>query len=359
MNRTSISCAATTSAALLLGPLAGAPALADVVESYRFSVQRNSSEVATDISVTSTLAGTLIGNYDEKANPGGTRTIPGVFGPTSGNFPIDFSGTAGLVGNDRTRPEGEFTLTLDPKAGVATVAGLRLDITASGGLGVVLGLTIEYDSFRTRQPTALFLGGIPITIPFGVYELNSFTLTQTELTGPGVLEETGKGSYRVTLLAPVEVRANIDVLLGDPIPLGPIVVPVPFVLEVTLDGDRASASLALEQSFAQQVPLELELPANQALDLPTVLPPGGTAHLLLNGSLGALDAHLGVSAMIMAAGERREFARADWDRNGVVNSLDFYLFVIEFLTIGVDFNADGRSDSQDFFDFVTEYFNAR
>lgn len=334
-------------------------ASADVVDSYHFSVRSAQSSVTTDVSITSGLVGTLIGNYDEANNPTGTRTIPGIFGPTSGNFPIDISGTAGLISSDTTHPAGSFTLTLDPETGLATVAGLELDLTASGGLAAVLGFTVEYQSFRTRQPTALFLGGIPITIPFGIFDLNSFTLMQTDVTGPGLLQPTGKNTYTVTLIAPVELSATIDSLLGDPIPIGPVLVPVPLVFDITLDGDHATALLSFEQAFAQDFPLQVDLPADQAIDLPTILPPGSTAHLLLNGSLDALNVDIALGATIDAAGQRQAFARADWDRNGVVNSADYYLFVFQFLTLGVDFNADGRSNSQDYFDYVVEYFSAR
>lgn len=51
---------------------------------------------------------------------------------------------------------------------------------------------------------------------------------------------------------------------------------------------------------------------------------------------------------------------ADWDRDGTVNSLDFFRFVADYLAEsdvarGVDFNGDSRHDSRDFFDYVDSF----
>ena len=47
---------------------------------------------AMSMAIAMPLAGTFIGNYDATTNPGGTRTIPGLFGG-SGNNPITYSAT--------------------------------------------------------------------------------------------------------------------------------------------------------------------------------------------------------------------------------------------------------------------------
>jgi hypothetical protein len=47
----------------------------------------------------------------------------------------------------------------------------------------------------------------------------------------------------------------------------------------------------------------------------------------------------------------------DWDFSGAVNSQDFYNFVTDFFNGHADFNGSGATNSQDFFDFLTCFFN--
>lgn len=352
------SCRRFPRCAALMAAAVPAIAVARVAEDYRFTVRSASSSVTTDLSAGASLAGTLIGDYDAKTNPTGTRTIPGLFGSTSGNHPIDFSGTAGFIGSDTTRPSGAFDLSLDLETGLALISGLTLDLTNGREIGVTLGFTIEYESFRTRQPTAVFIGGIPIPIPFGQVNLTALTLSQTDLSGAGVVQENGPGRYTVTLIAPVELTASIETP-ADPVEVGPIVVPLPLVLDIMLDGDAATASFTFDQSFVQQFPLELDLPADQPLDLPTILPPGETAHLLLNAAIDSFDVDFTLGATLDAAGDRVEYSRADWNRDRVVDSRDYFAFLVDFFVGGADFNSDGVSNSQDYFDFLAVYFADR
>lgn len=325
---------------------------------FRFTVRPQSSSIATDISATTSLDGTFIGNFDAVNNPTGTRTIPGLIGgDTTANLPINIFGTAGFAGTDSTSPTGQFTFNLDTEALTATVAGLSLDLLSGSPIGVTLGLNVQWDSFRTRQPTSVFIGGFPIPIPFGQVDLSLLTLTQTDTTGVGIVTEAGDGIYTVTVIAPVSVIAQVDAL-GTMQPIGPITLPLPLQATVAITGDTATATFTFAADFMQDIPFMIDLPADQPIDLPTILPPGGTANLLLNASVDGATIEFALDATIMADGVRIIRHPADWNNDGVVNSQDFIAFMTDYLLSNADFNSDTRTNSQDFYDFITAYLTA-
>lgn len=47
---------------------------------------------------------------------------------------------------------------------------------------------------------------------------------------------------------------------------------------------------------------------------------------------------------------------ADWTLNGVIDTRDFFEFLIDLYANNADFTLDGVTDSQDFFDFINWFF---
>jgi hypothetical protein len=52
-----------------------------------------------------------------------------------------------------------------------------------------------------------------------------------------------------------------------------------------------------------------------------------------------------------------QYARADWNLDGAVNSSDFYDFLIDFLSGRADVTGDHLTNSQDLFDYLGMFFN--
>lgn len=252
---------------------------------FDFVIQPAQSGFSATLGVAANTTGTLIGNYDPKSNPTGTRTKPGLFGPfgPEENVPVNMTLGLGLGGSPQSQQTGNFRLTLNPAAGTVMLAGYQTNLLASGSVGLDATLSLETDTFRTRNPTSVYIGGIPIELPIGEATLSELRAEQTADPALGVLQTLEPNRYAFLVAPLVTLTATLDVF-GNPIEAPGT--PTPFLLEGEIVVNGASAVLTSLRTLTQEQVLEpgLALP-EFPLDLPTILPPGDTAHLLLNLTL--------------------------------------------------------------------------
>ena len=276
-------------------------------QEFDFTIQTAASSVSLNGSTTAGIAGDLIGDYDAATNPGGTQTLPGIFGG-SGNQPVtcdfDFQVAISSVG----APEGSLRLAVD-------VEGLGLEVNDfslapfgdAGGNGDVT-VTLIFETFRSFAPDSLFIGGIPLPIPLGNVSLTDVSFQQT---GPSTLavltpDPLIADRYAFSVTVPTELNGNID-LMGNLFPIGPT--PNDYLLAGTLDisGSAATITISVVQSIDETITNPNPAPFGPLpFPLPTILPPGGTANCLYTGVLNdfiiALDVAIDVTAEGTSAG---------------------------------------------------------
>ena len=263
-------------ALMLAAPAAG--------QTLPFTIDSSVSALDLETTFELRMPGTLLGDHDPMTNPGGTQTRPGIFGG-SGNQPINIQ--LDLIGDlDVLSPvDGGFDLTPDLTLGAGLVENLDLTLIVGGAGAVDLTLRLTYDTFRTIAPGSLFLSLIPIEIPLGSAALGNVTLVQTASV-PALLAATATpGVFDVTALVPVDLTFDFD-FNGQVTPVGP----VPVLLPLRSVADLGACSATLDggaQTMTSQMipaPVPLSIP-NIPLPLPTILPPGGIANLLMSVDL--------------------------------------------------------------------------
>lgn len=259
-----------------------APALARDIIIYDFTIDPQRSGIDVLIGAGAQTAGTLIGNYDIKNNPTGTRTKPGLFGSfgSTENVAVDVELGLALAGRVNTRSSGAFRFTLDTEARTVTTAGYGADLLNGGSANLPLNIRLLTDSFRTRNPDSTYIGGIPIELPIGEVALTRLAARQVDGPSVGVLTPLGGNEYDFAAIFTVEIDAAID-LLGNPFELPPVALPFGFQGRLILDGLTAQLTSLAVIDFSEVDNPNLMLP-QFPFDLPTILPPGQFAHVLFD-----------------------------------------------------------------------------
>lgn len=268
-----------------------------------FDDQRSGARLSTGFAIDT--SGTLIGNWDPETNPEGTRTKPGMFGRFEDheNLPVALTFDFNFGGQLLTRTRGTFRLRVNPQRGTVRITRFEADLLAGGPQTLTADLTLESETFRTRNPDSLYIGGIPITIPLGEVTMSAMTVVQTPERAKGTLTLIEGQRYAFTIVPTVTLTAQFDIF-GTVIDVPPTQVPFPLGGEIEFDGVTAkvTAVQTIDQSASQSVGLELP---TFPMDIPTILPPGETAHVLMSLLVDKVSAHLIGEVTMEAIGYRR------------------------------------------------------
>lgn len=324
-------------------------------QNYTVSIDQSASGLVGSASFGADTSGSLVGNWDPDTNPDGTRTKPGLWGPfgATENIPVPVQIGLELAGPIDTATSGGFGLYLDTDGAMLIIDGFSADFLADGPASLPATMSFFPESFRTRNPDSTYIG-IPIELPLGDVSILSMVVVQTEEAAVGVLMETAPGEYDFAVVIPAVLNAEFE-LLGTAYPVEDLPFAVTLAGTISVAGDTVSvaATQTIEFEDAQEPGLELpELP----LDLPTVLPPGYTAHLLLNLTLDTVTAALNGTLTFAAAGVQAA-CPADFNGDTVVNTLDFVAFLNAFVSqdASADFNGDTVVNTLDFVAFLNAF----
>jgi hypothetical protein len=287
------------------------------------------------------FSGTLKGNYVVKTNPTGTKTIPGYFGG-SGNNPINYSATAGGELVIDTNPTGSFVLHSIAGMG-GYISDYSSDLLGGNAGDIDVGVVFQYSTFHTQNPTAIYPGGFSLPIPLGGGGISQMTMVQNGPAPIIMMTSLGGGVRIFTAAIPVTLTITADFFQ---IPLQAIDVPaiIPIQGECVFSGPN-EMTMTASFDFMDEFPL----PAapgftDQPVDLPTILPPGGTAKLLLSGVFAKGSIALGAGSEIDSQGDRVS-PQFDLTDDGVVSGPDFGFMLMLWGSADapfIDFNHDGK-----------------
>jgi len=328
-------------------------------QDLEFSIDTKTSNASINATTDVDASGFLIGDYDAETNPDGTQTRPGLFGG-SGNQPID---TLTVLGSSTTldaMPAGGMHIALDTLNGVGEIEGFAVDLLNGDAASTDLSVTIGFDTFRTFDPSFLYLGGIPITIPLGeVGSISDATLTQSGVAlitlSPADLPE----AFEVTGVIPATLSMTVAFGLpgGEPtaFPIEdlPVLVPISGQLEVFGNGNASLTLSATPDPITNEIPIEgLDLP-----EIPFELPTLGeeTAGVLFTLSPQSIAFDASIALTINALGSPPACA-ADLTGDGVLDFFDVSAFLNAYNAMdpAADFDGNGVFN---FFD-VSGFLNA-
>ncbi|MDG2053532.1 MAG: hypothetical protein P8J86_02375, partial [Phycisphaerales bacterium] len=316
-------------------------------------VDSEMSSAFLDTSLSLVMNGTFLGDHDEETNPEGTMTRPGLFGG-SGNQPVTTSVTPRIEALLDSNPVGSMDVELDFDLGTILITNTQLDLLGDSTGSMPLSIVLEFVTFRTYNPGSLFIGGFSLPIPIGSGSLTTLTFEQSELPSPGLLTETAPGQYDFGLLIPGQLTLGAS-LLDQEIATPGLPMPLLLLGSIEVSTDGVTMTLSLAESFEDALDLSETLPPieNIPFPLPTILPPGGIANLLVSAQPMNLEAAIAIAGDLIIFGEMEapNLCPEDINGDGFVDLADFSDFLVNFGATGenpADINGDLVVDLVDF-----------
>jgi len=287
------------------------------------------------------LEGSLIGDWDADTNPDGTQTLPGVWGG-SGNNPIPITMTLAVGFNGTSVPEGTLNLDIQDKGNTATVSNLDWNVLGEELMTASMTATALYETFRSVNPDSLFPGGIPIEFPIGEGYITACALLQS---GPGVGTANPVDDQPGVHALEVAVPVTMDLLIVTEA-LGelPLQLPLMLLIEGTHHiGDANDMLMISASSFLNET---TDLPPEPLptipMELPTVLPPGDNAGVLINLTPSTVSTTVEIDADLTAM--RPYGPIGDLNGDGIVGTDDLLAILAAYGTCPgcpEDLNGDG------------------
>jgi len=294
--------------------ISGLPLTASaVIAPYRFTIGAGSGLSTTGAAVTANTSGTLIGNWDALTNPTGTRTKPGLFGTFADteNVAVGTSINFSTNGAPSVPLGGSFRMSFDSTAMTVNLTDYASVNSTPATGALATNATVTTQSFRTRNPSSTFPGGIPVTLPLGDATITSLSLSQTAPAN-GTLSPAGANRFTFTVMPTVDVMMGVN-LTGNDLSLGPVPIVLPMQGTVTFNATGSGATLS---SLAPLHISDLTNPAEPLppipFGLPTVFPPGLTANVIFNLTLDQVNTMIDGTVSTAAVGR---FDHAD--RGGI------------------------------------------
>jgi len=292
--------------------------LASIAFGTDFPVDEGSTTSVQGL-ISAILDGTLIGDWDEEGNPEGTRTIPGLWGGSGNNaipmdmvfnIPLDFTGDV----------SGSMSIDIKTAPGVCVMQDLDWDLLGNGEASAAITMTVQFETFHTEQPNALFIGDFPVEIPL---DESQITETRFEQIGPAVGTSVdlpdAPGVFEIQAVVGGLLHVTVD-MLGTPAPVQlPVIGTIEGTYAIDADGETVHlmAAFAVDESFdapAQPLPT---IP----LELPTIVPPGDVAGVLLDLTPQSVTVQAEVDAAITGHVDS-DTVPGDVTGDGLVNTDD-------------------------------------